>query len=334
MNYEESTNVLEEVKKTNSFILLLHESPDFDSVISCLLMAKILENMGKSVDVFSFDEVGKENEFLDKDKKIKAVKFEDVDFSKYDILFVLDASELKRLGLPEDFHFNGKIINIDHHEGGNFSDIHIFDRNTGATGSVLYLIFKDWGIDLSKDDLDMILMSIISDTWVFRFSTHPGTKVFGIVNELISCGADYERGLFYVDQCNSLETFQFYAEAIKEFKIDKENRFAYALIPQEIFSKYKKFGVRSRQISDIFLRNINDTDFGVVMIEEAKGQVKVSARTRTPGFYVLDLIKAMGGGGHLTGGGATVVSESGNTQDCVETILKYTRDFSKQMRGK
>lgn len=334
MNYEQSLSVFEEVKKTNSFVLLLHGSPDFDSIISCLLMAKVLEGMGKSVDIFSFEEIGKENEFLDKDKKIKVTKFENVDFSKYEILFVLDASELKRLGLPQDFHFDGKIIHIDHHEGGNFSDIHIFDRYTGSTGSVLYLMLKDWGMDLSKDDFDMILMSIISDTWVFRFSMYPGTKVFEIVNELISNGADYEQGLFYVDQCNSLETFLFYAEAIKEIKIDKENRFAYVLISNEIFSKYKKYGVRSRQISDIFLRNINDTDFGVVMIEEGKGRVKVSARTRTPGFYVLDLIKAMGGGGHLTGGGATVISESGDTKECVETILKYSRDFSKRMRKK
>lgn len=334
MNYEESQTILEEVKKANSFVLLLHQSPDFDSAMSCLLMAKVLEGMGKKVNVFSFDEIDKDSKFFDKDNKIQVVKYEDVNFSEYEVLFILDANETKRVGLPENFSFNGKIIYIDHHEGNDYSDIHIFDRYAGATGAVLYLIFKDWDIDLSMKDLDMVLLILIYDTWVFHFAVYPGTKVFKIANELIDLGANFEQGLFYAEQCNDLETYQFYAEAIKEIKIDNESRFAYVFISKDLFSKYKKNGVRSRQLTDLFLRNINGTDFCVAMIEEGDGIVKVSVRTRTLGFYVLDLIKEMGGGGHLTGGGATVTSESGNTQESVNTILKYCRDYAQMMQSK
>ena len=94
-----------------------------------------------------------------------------------------------------------------------------------------------------------------------------------------------------------------------------------------MFNKYKEYGITSRQVSDRFLRNINDTDFGIVFIETEKGKVKVSIRTRTPGFFVLDLIKELGGGGHLTGGGTSVIGET--FEKVIEKVLEVAREFSK-----
>ena len=328
MNYKESRIILKEIKKANSFIMFCHEGPDFDSIISSLLMERILRKMGKKAEIFSPEDLGETNKYLDKEGRIKVRDSQKIDFSKYDILFALDVNELSRFGLDKNFHFNGKIINIDHHEGERCGDINIFDRNTGATCSLLYLIFKDWQIELSLEELNMILLGIVSDTGIFHFSMYQKTKAFKIVGELMKKGANYEQALYYVDQCNSLETYRFYAEVLGSIKINKERRFAYTFISAKVFHKYKKFGVRSRQISDQFIRNIKGTDFGMVLIEDEPGVVKVSIRTRTPGYYTIDLVKKLGGGGHLTGGGATVIVESRKTADAVNKILEQASEFS------
>ena len=283
--------------------------------------------MGKKVDIFSPDELSVRNKSLDSKRVIKVTNTNKIDYQKYDVMFVLDANELKRFGIRSDINFLGKKINIDHHEGDGIGEIKIINTKAGSTCTLLYYLFKDWKINLAGELLDMLLLGIVSDTDVFHFSTNNSSYIFKTVAEIIDKGADYEKALYDFDQSYNLKTLQFWAEAINRIQIDEKYRFVYTAIPYDVFNKYKEYGITSRQVSDRFLRNINDTDFGIVFIETEKGKVKVSIRTRTPGFFVLDLIKELGGGGHLTGGGTSVIGET--FEKVIEKVLEVAREFSK-----
>src|SRR3989344_2717941 len=327
MNYKESKQILEEIKKAKKIISICHESPDFDSILSNLLLKKIIKKLGKNIELYSPEKLGVKNRFLDPKGEIKIKETNKIKLSEYDLLFALDVSDLKRLKINESINLPKVIVNIDHHDEANFGKISIFERDAGGTCSILYYLFKDWNIKFTNEELNLILLGLISDTHVFHFP-YPSSKVFKRVTELIDEGGDYERALYYVSRCYNVMEFKYWAEAIKRIKIDKKYQFAYTVIPYSIHNKYKRYGVSSRQVSDTFLRNINDTNFGIVIIEDKDGNAKVSIRTRTPGYYVLDLIKQLGGEGHLTGGGASIKDKT--FESAVNLVLEQARKYAKK----
>ena len=328
MYYKESKLILEKIKNAKNIVLFCHESADLDSIASNLSMAEVLESFGKNVEIYSVGKIRNDFKFVGSTEKIIVKDPNSIDYSKFDLLIGLDVSELKRFGIKKEVNFKGIIINIDHHEFSKYGDINLVDNKAGSTSTILYYLFKDWGLDLKKETLDKILTGIVADTGIFHFSTNSSSFIFRTVAELIDKGGDYEKTLFFVDQCRDLMVYKFWAVAVNKTKIDKNNRFAYTSIPYSIFKKYENYDISTRQISDTFLRGINDTDFCIVLIERKNGEVSVSVRSRTPGFYVIDLVRSLGGGGHLTGGGATIKAE--NFAKAVKKVLEEARKYARR----
>ena len=63
-------NILEEIKKAQTIVVLSHESPDGDAVASSLSVMHVLETLGKNVDVV-IPEYPKDFNFLPGADKIK-----------------------------------------------------------------------------------------------------------------------------------------------------------------------------------------------------------------------------------------------------------------------
>lgn len=328
INEKQNKEAVDLIKKSKNFILLCHESPDIDSVLSCLILKRVLTQMKKKADIISVDQVGARIKFLHLNGDIKVTDVNKFDYSNYDVLFVLDANNLGRLGIIQPINFKGKIVNIDHHEGVGVGDIHIQNTKAGSTCTLIYYLLKKWGVNVDKETLNIILAGILSDTEIFQFSIYSSSFIFNTVSELIDKGADYETALFYVDQYYDIEVFKYWAEAIQRIKKDTSHKFAYTIIPFKVQKQYEKYGISSRQISDKFLRKIRGTNFGIVIVEEEEnGSAKVSIRTRTPGYYVLDLVKRLGGGGHLTGGGAVV--KTGSFEESCKLILDEAKEYAR-----
>jgi bifunctional oligoribonuclease and PAP phosphatase NrnA len=327
MFYKESKEVLKEIQKAKRIAMFCHESPDIDSIISCLLLRKILLKMNKTADIYSVDKLTHQNKLLDPENLIVNADPNKIDLSQYDILFALDVSEIRRLGFSKGIGFSGKIIRLDHHETIDPTDITIFERDAGSTSSILFYLSKDWGINLDENDFNNVLLSIISDTDTFHYN-YPGSKIFQRTAELIDLGADFDKALYFVERTVDLEVMKFWAEGIKRIKIDKEGGFAYTVLPYSIIKKYENFDVRTRQLSDHFLRNISSTDFGMVFMEDKDGHTRISIRSRTPGFYVFDLITKLGGGGHLTGGGIGIHDLP--FKKAIQKVLKEARRYAKE----
>jgi nanoRNase/pAp phosphatase (c-di-AMP/oligoRNAs hydrolase) len=331
MRYKQSKSIGKHIEKGKKFITLCHQAPDYDSVISCLLLKKKLEEKGKRVDIYSFDDLGINNEFLDPGNIINIGNPNELDLSEYDYLIALDANDFRRYGIESD-QVPVPVINIDHHDGSGCGIANLMDINAGGTATLLYYLFKDLKYKLDKDDVNKFLLAIIADTGIFHYSIYSSPIIFDTVSELITAGANYENALFYADQYFDVNQLLFWGEGINNLVIDKENRFVYSVIKYQEYKNYKDFGARTRDVVDKFLRKVRGTDFCFVIVERESGEAKISARTRTPGYHVLDFVKSLGGGGHITGGGAQVSKKSFN--ESVDYILETARSFSVNNKDK
>ena len=68
MYYKESQSILDEIKKANRIMMMCHEGPDMDSVLSCLVLKYVLNKLGKESDIYSKDRLNVMADLLDSDQ--------------------------------------------------------------------------------------------------------------------------------------------------------------------------------------------------------------------------------------------------------------------------
>lgn len=326
LNYKESPEILEEIRKAKKVLLVCHVGADPDSIISCLVAKKIISFYGVEADIFSNEPFSKLDRQLDVDNEIKVADVKDIDFTKYDLLMVLDVPELKRLGiysaLPQDL----KLINIDHHESNQLECLKISDTSFSSTTEMIFHLIEDLNYQPDDDTINKILTGILSDTDGFNYSTTP--RLFRTVSKLIEMGASYNLASVFLWRNNSEDQLKFWSKMLAAVQVDREHKFAYSALPYMEYEQFKDINHPARSVADKFLRTIEGTDFGIVMLEHKVGELKISVRSRVPGFGCLPILKSLGGGGHHDGGGAMIVGLP--FKEAVEKVLSTARNFANE----
>ena len=161
-------NILEEIKKAETIVVLCHESPDGDAVASSLSVMHAVAKLGKEADVI-IPEYSKVFDFLPGADKI----LQKGRTNKYDLAISVDCSDLKRLvGGKEYFETAKRTIEIDHHSVNSmFADFNYVDPVAPACCQVLIGMFEYFGIDIDKELGTCLLTGIITDTGGFQYSS-------------------------------------------------------------------------------------------------------------------------------------------------------------------
>jgi phosphoesterase RecJ-like protein len=162
--------ILKEIKKANSFVILAHENPDGDAVGSCLGFATLLKDMGKdNIDVL-FKEHPATFDMLPNSDLIRKEPTREM----YDMAIVLDCPEIKRVSLCYHECFeNAKVtVEFDHHlKNTMFADYNIVNPVAPATAQILVSSFEYLKLDMSKEVATALITGIITDTGGFRFES-------------------------------------------------------------------------------------------------------------------------------------------------------------------
>lgn len=173
------------IKQNHSFCITAHRSPDADSVGSQLAMYWYLTSLGKEVVVYNSDPLPLKFSFLENADKFTSVEPR----QKFDVLVVLDSSNLSRIGWDAAPSFADTVIDIDHHrDNSRFGDVSIVDASAAATCQILYGIFRDAGIGIPASVADALYAGILADTGGFQFENTTCT-VLRDAAELIDLGA-------------------------------------------------------------------------------------------------------------------------------------------------
>src|SRR3989344_2487838 len=153
MNYKESKQILEEIKKANKILLNCHRGPDPDSIGSALATKYVLENMGKTVGIICPSEGLYDDASYLKDYELiqKNIDFRKFNFNVYDLFITMDSSSWDMVSSDKDIPLASiPIIVIDHHKTNKeFGLINLVDKSVSSVGEMLFLLFQDWEIELN-----------------------------------------------------------------------------------------------------------------------------------------------------------------------------------------
>jgi len=167
-----ANEALNEVKRAKSILLHCHPSPDPDSVCSALAMKFVLESMGKNVTVIGGDsEMPKGFLHFPGASSIIPKNILEVDLDSFDLFVSVDSASIMQVTKKGDLVFPAalRIVNIDHHATNTrFGHINIVESSYPACSEVLYELFLEWKIKMTREIAENLFMGIYTDTVEFR----------------------------------------------------------------------------------------------------------------------------------------------------------------------
>lgn len=326
MNYRESEKILKEIKRAEKILLNCHRSPDPDSVGSALSLYIVLTKLEKEVKIICPNSLPNSLKFLPFSEKVERVDFEKFSFQERDLFIALDSGGWNMvvgdISIPQP---DIPIVIIDHHKTNErFGKINLVDTERSSTAEILYLIYKDWGLKIDKDTATALLAGIIVDTGIFQFPSAT-TQTLDIAKRLIERGADKDGIIFNIYSSLELNLIKLWGEVLTRMEFDEESRFVWSAIPFEIYDKYSRPESAKETAATAFAGVVEDTDFGMVMIERKEKVLSISFRSRTD-FDVSEIAVYLGGGGHK--GAAAAEIKGFKFEKAVEKVLQVARKFA------
>lgn len=297
-------NYLKRCKK----VLILFSDPDFDSVGSAIALKKILENQKIIADTFSEIKLNSFS-FLDGVQEIIIKPLSSINFKIYDIVFILDTSDLnqllsKSIKRKKDWSIEKEVasckfvVNIDHHfSNKNFGKINIVNTNTSSTCEILFSIFeKEINSLCNKSILTSILAGLLWDTKQFK-NINVNYKTFYLTGKLIKLGADYNFLNKKMFLSNKFKNVKQNAIVLKNMKLIKAGNYNYTYIKLKTsFEKTDDF-----LIAEEISRSVLESDFSLKITFYNK-KAKISLKSNS--YEILPLAKLFNGGGHKAAAGA------------------------------
>ncbi len=319
------------VEKHDRFLITSHVRPDGDALGSEVGMAGLLRQKGKDVRVVNSSRTPPRYDFLDPD----GVFFEHFQIqatpeslADREVAIILDLSAWKQLGEMADLirGFQGPRVVIDHHVSqDDLGAIFLKDTSAEATGTLVMRAIKALGGSFTKEVSTGLFTAIAMDTGWFH---HPNTKPETMRNvaELIESGAEIDRIYRDLFERNTLGRLKLMGETLAKLKTERDGRIAYTTISLEDLEKTGAIPADSEDLVD-FTVSLQGVEIGMLFIEQARGGVKGSLRSRT-GLDCAKLAAKVGGGGHRAAAGLTLSDPLPTAVERVLTLVREAIDSS------
>jgi manganese-dependent inorganic pyrophosphatase len=148
-----------------------HKSPDTDSICAAIAYAELKNKQGVDAVPCRLGDINSETKFVLEKWKLDIPQLLDDATNKQ--LIIVDHSEIKQG--PNNMDKAEIIEVVDHHKIGDIQTsmpIMFISKPVGCTCTVIYDLFKEQGVEPSREVKGLILSSILSDTWIFKSSTN------------------------------------------------------------------------------------------------------------------------------------------------------------------
>ena len=306
-------NILEEIKKAETIVIMAHETPDGDAIGSCLAMNVALKKLGKNADVI-IKEVPKIFDFLPGREEIKS----NSDIEKYDLAISLDCADFKRLVGNEYFEKAKQTIVIDHHSSNKmYGDINFVNPVAPACCQILIGMFQYFNIDIDKELGTCILTGIITDTGGFKYSgVTPET--FEFTADLLQKGVKVSDIYKRVLQTKTKANFELMRKAIDKMEFLEDGKVTFTYITNKELEEVNA-GVGDHEGLVEIGRDVEGVEVSVFIRQKDNEEdvYKVSMRSNDY-VNVSDVCIMFGGGGHEKAAGATI---QGNIEQVKQKIM-------------
>lgn len=287
--------IIETINKGRNFLITSHIRLDGDALGSELAVYLMLRDLGKKAVVYNQDSTPDHYLFLPAARDIAHTPG---DIEQYDAAFVLDCSELARIG--DQSAKIGKIknlINIDHHiSNGGFCKIKLLDAQASSTGELIFRLLKEMGVPMTKDICTNLYTAILTDTGGFRYSNTRQGALFA-AGTLVEKGADPQWISENIYESDPPAKLKLLARTLKTLSLDLQVKVGSVVVTRKMLQETGASVEQTDGFVDI-PRAVQGIEIAILYTELANNSFKLSLRSKGS-VNVEKIAKKFGGGGHI-----------------------------------
>ncbi len=311
--------IIAAIDSGKNFLITAHVRLDGDALGSELALYLMLKDLGKEVVIYNQDATPEHYRFLPAAEHI----VHDVEnIEKYDVGFILDCSELDRLGrISANVARIKKLINIDHHvSNSGFSNLKILDTSASSTGELLYRLMRQMHVKMTQDICTNLYAAILTDTGGFRYSnTHQET--LRAAGDLVEGGANPQWISENIYENDPPTKLLLLCRVLETLTLDMETRTASLVVTLQ---HLQDTGATMEQ-TDGFVdipRSVQGIDIAVLYTQMGEDQYKLSLRSKGR-INVEKVARKFGGGGHVN---AAACRMDGHIDEIKLRVLEAIRE--------
>ena len=306
------------------FLVTTHVRPDGDALGSEVGLAGLLEQRGKAVRVVNASPTPPRYHYLAPRERFFE-RFADLPTASLDdreALVILDLSSWSQLGDMAEFvrDFKGPKLVIDHHVSqDDLGATLLKDVTAEATGTLVLRAVRALGAAMTPSMASGLMTAIAMDTGWFRHSNvRPGT--FRDAADLAEAGAPINTIYRTLFEQNSAGRLRLVGRALSGLMLTHGGRIAYADVTRDDLSKTGAIPSDTEDLIDQ-LAGISGVQVAMLLIEQPKGGVKVSLRSRSH-VDVAEVAGQFGGGGHRAAAGVAMPEPLSDSRERVLRVLR------------
>ena len=312
--------ILAAISSGKRFLITAHVRLDGDALGSELALYLMLKDLGKEAVIYNQDPTPQHYRFLPSASHI-VNELENIE--KYDVGFVLDCSELERVGkISGDVARIRTLINIDHHvSNGGFCPLQLLDPKASSTGELLYRLMRKMHVKMTKDICTNLYTAILTDTGGFRYSsTHQDT--LRAAGDLVEGGADPQWISENIYESDPPAKLLLLSRVMDTLALDLENKTASLTVTR----KHLQDAGATMEHTDGFIdipRTVLGIDIAMLYTQMGEKSFKVSLRSKGK-VNVEKIASRFGGGGHINAAACRMEGD-------IEDIKSRVRDAIKEL---
>lgn len=327
MNTNKIEEVIEWLKRGDSFLIASHKNPEADTLGSQLALKLAIERNGGKTYCLNISGVPEILRFLPGSDHINKNL---PDLEEYEKIIVLDSSSPQRISEEfEQFIKGKKILNIDHHSTNTFfGEINYVDSSASATVVLIYRLLKEYYPEFDIDVANNLYAGLIDDTGSFAFS-NTNEEAFCVAEDLVKRGvntSEIYRKMFRNYPFRKLKLLG-YALQTLEFYPDKKASFI--TVTKKMFEKSAAKPEDTENFVD-YARDIEGVEVAFLIKEIDKNKYKLSIRSNTERIDASYIASLFGGGGHKQAAGAEVEGKYEEIKDkLINTLMETIEEENK-----
>ena len=282
------------IKDSKSILLLTHEEPDGDAIGSVLAFYHYLTSIDKTVDMVILD-IPKVFNFLSSIDRVV-----DTTDKEYDLGIVVDCSTKERIGQREEiFSRCKKTIAIDHHiSNTKYADLSYVEGDTSSCCQVIYYLFKEWNVNISKEIGESLIAGVLTDTNGFA-NNNVDSETFNLAYEIMNLGINIHSIYQKILLTKTMSQYNLMKIGMDRLEFLEDGKITFTYILKEDYEKVSAAPDEHKGIVNIG-RNIDGVEVSIFIREDDGWNVSL----RSTGFVdVSKIALVFGGGGHKLAAG-------------------------------
>lgn len=302
---------VEFLRLNDDYMVLMHASPDGDTLGCGHALCGALQRMGKRAKAVCPEEIPRKFGYL-----LEAVKQQD--FEPKTVVCV-DVADTSLLGDMKEIGDRAQLC-IDHHEScKEFAERSLVRPEYAAACELVYEIIDALGVPVDKELANCLYTGMATDTGCFKFSnTTPQTHLYAA--QMMKLGAEFARINFIHFELKTQGRIKLEQEVLNKIRYFEGGRVAVITVPLSLVNSLPDVDSDDVGALSNIPRQIEGVDVGICIKEKKPGFYKISVRTDAL-LNAAKICETFGGGGHERAGGCAI---EGTIEDVLDKIVKVS----------